>query len=67
MKITVVDPKINHEEVLNITGLISLPSTRPKKYSIILALYHDEFKSITKDNLLKYSIDGTLIFDRLII
>ena len=65
MKITVVDPRINHEEVLNITGLITLPSIPvQKKYSIIiLALYHDEFKSITKDNLLKYSIDGTLIFD----
>ena len=65
MKITVVDPRINNEEVLKSTGLISLPSIPvQKKYSIIiLALYHNEFKAITKDKLLKYSIDGTLIFD----
>ena len=52
MKITIVDPKANKEEVLNNTGLISLTSI-PKnhKYTIIiLALYHDEFKKLQKIN-----------------
>ena len=48
MNITLVDPKVNEEEVLKNTGLSSLSSIPiNKKYTIIiLALYHDEFKEI---------------------
>ena len=28
-----------------------------------MALYHDEFKIITKNNLLEFSLKDTLIFD----
>ena len=63
--ITVVDPRVDKEEVLKKTGLNILSSIPVnKKYTvIILALYHDEFKLITKNKLLEYSKKGTLIFD----
>ncbi len=65
MNITIVDPKVDAEEVLKNTGLLSLPCIPSKqKYTIIiLALYHDEFKVFTKNKLLKFSLEGTLIFD----
>ena len=65
MKITIVDPRINKEEVLKDTGLITLASIpSKKKYTIIiLALYHDEFQKITKNSLLELSKKETLIFD----
>ena len=65
IKFTIVDPKVDKEEVKKITGLTCL-SLIPenKKFSIIiLALYHDEFKEITKNKLDELSIKGTLIFD----
>ena len=62
---TIVDPKVDKEEVKKNTGLICLPHIpNKKKFSIIiLALYHDEFKKITKTKLSEFSIKGTLIFD----
>ena len=65
MKITIVDPRVNKEEVLKTTRLISLSKIPDKKkYSIIiLGLYHDEFKSIKKNKLREHSMKGTLIFD----
>ena len=65
MKVTIVDPRINKEEVLKTTGLISLSKIPDKKkYSIIiLGLYHDEFKAIKKNKLLEHTMKGTLIFD----
>ena len=65
MNVTLVDPKVDKEEVLENTGLYSL-STIPnnKKYTIIiLALYHDEFKELTKEKLLNFCLKDTLIFD----
>ena len=65
IKFNIVDPKVDKEEVKKITGLTCL-SLIPenKKFSIIiLALYHDEFKKITKNKLDELSIKGTLIFD----
>ena len=65
MKFTIVDPKVDKEEVKKSTGLICLSDIPAnKKYSIIImALYHDEFKIITKNNLLEFSLKDTLIFD----
>lgn len=65
IKFTIVDPKVDKEEVKKDTGLICLSSIpNNKKFSIIIfALYHNEFKTITKTKLLKFSIKGTLIFD----
>ena len=65
MDITIVDPKVDAQEVLKNTGLISLNSVpNKKKYTIIiLALYHDEFKVYTKNKLLKLALKGALIFD----
>jgi len=65
MKITIVDPKVDGEEVFNVTGLDTLSSIPlNQKYTIIiLALYHDEFKKITKNKLLDLSVKGTLIID----
>tara|TARA_B100000242_G_C43054806_1_gene493404 strand:- start:4975 stop:6321 length:1347 start_codon:yes stop_codon:yes gene_type:complete len=65
MNITIVDPKVDAEEVLKNTGLLSL-SYIPKneKYTIIIfALDHDEFKAYTKNKLLNFALEGTLIFD----
>ena len=65
MNITLVDPKVDEEEVLKNTGLSSLSSIPiNKKYTIIiLALYHDEFKELTKEKLLDFCLKNTLIFD----
>ena len=65
MNITVVDPRVNKEEVLKETGLKTLSSIpRNLKFTIIiLALCHDEFKSIDTNKLLEFSTQGTLIFD----
>jgi len=65
MNCTLVDPKVNDEEVLEKTGLSALSSIPiNKKYTIIiLALYHDEFKELTKDKLLDFCLEDTLIFD----
>ena len=65
MNITIVDPKVNPEEVAKNTSLLPLsciPSS--KKFTIIiLALYHEEFKELTKEKLSKFALKGTLIFD----
>ncbi len=65
IKFTIVDPKVNKEEVKRETGLTcfsSIPNN--KKYSIIiLALYHDEFKIISKNKLKEFAFKHTLIFD----
>jgi len=65
MNFTLVDPKVNDEEVLEKTSLSALSSIPiNKKYTIIiLALYHDEFKELTKDKLLDFCLEDTLIFD----
>ena len=65
MNITLVDPKVDEEEVLKNTGLSSLSSIPiNKKYTIIIfALYHDEFKEISKEKLLDFCLKDTLIFD----
>lgn len=65
MKFTIVDSKVDIKEVRKETGLICLSSIPiNKKYSIIiLALYHDEFKMISKNKLLEFSFKDTLIFD----
>ena len=65
MNITIVDPKVNPEEVAKNTSLLPLsciPSS--KKFTIIiLALYHEEFKELTTEKLSKFALKGTLIFD----
>ena len=65
MKITIVDPLVNKDEVFNKIGLISvdkIPSN--KQYSIIIfALNHKEFKKITKKEIANISNKNTLIFD----
>ena len=65
MNITLVDPKVNREEVLENEGLSTLSSIPiNKKYTIIiLALYHDEFKELTKEKLLDFCLEDGLIFD----
>jgi len=65
IKYTIIDPKVDKNEVKKITGLTCLSSLpKNKKFSIIiLALYHDEFKKITNKKLLEFSVKGTLIFD----
>ena len=65
IKCTIVDPKVDKEKVKKNTGLTCLTSLpNNKKFSIIiLALYHDEFKTLTKNKLDEFSIEGTLIFD----
>ena len=65
MNITLVDPKVDEEEVLKNTGLSSLSSIPiNKKYTIIIfALYHDEFNEISKEKLLDFCLKDTLIFD----
>ena len=65
MNITLVDPKVNKEEVLENEGLSALSSIPiNKKYTIIiLALYHDEFKELTKEKLLDLCHKDALIFD----
>ena len=64
-KFTIVDPLVDREDIkkkLGITCLSKIPTN--KKYSIIIiALYHDEFKEISKNQLLELSLKGTLIFD----
>ena len=65
IKFTIVDPKVNKQDVKRDTGLTCLSSIpKNKKFSIIiLALYHDEFKIITSKQLLEFSVKGALIFD----
>ena len=65
IKFTIVDPKVNQEEVKQNTGLTCLSSLPKNKIFsiIILALNHDEFKIISREKLLKFSIKGVLIFD----
>ena len=65
MNVTLVDPKVNAEEVLENTGLSVLSSIPTnKKYTIIiLALYHDEFKELTKETLSEFCLEDSLIFD----
>ena len=65
IKFTIVDPKVDKEEVNRITGFTCLSSLPKNKIFsiIILALNHDEFKIITKKNLLEFTGQGTLIFD----
>ena len=65
LKVTIVDPKVNKEEILIKTGLKifkSIPAN--KKFTIIIfALLHDEFKHITKDQLFNISDKNRFIFD----
>ena len=65
LKITLVDPNINKEEVFKETGIKALNKiSRNKKYSIILfGLYHDQFKELSKNNFKEYCLKNTIIFD----
>lgn len=65
LKITLVDPNINKEDVLEETGIKALNKIpRNKKYSIILfGLYHDQFKELSKNNFEEYCLKDTKIFD----
>ena len=65
MKITIVDPQVNKEEVLKKTGLVSLSSIpKNRKYTLIVfALKHKEFNKITKVSLSRISDSNTIIFD----
>ncbi len=65
MKITIVDPKVDVDAVYKEIGYKTFGSIPiNKKYTIIIfALYHDEFKQLTKNKLLEFSLKGTLIFD----
>ena len=65
MNITIVDPKVNPEEVAKTTSLLPLSYIpRSKRFTIIiLALYHEEFKEFTTEKLSKFALKGTLIFD----
>ena len=63
LKITLVDPNINKEEVYKETGIMALKKIpRNKKYSIILfGLYHDQFKELSKNNFKDYCLKNTII------
>ena len=65
LKITLVDPNINKQDVFKETGIMALnKSPRNKKYSIILfGLYHDQFKELSKNNFKEYCFKNTIIFD----
>ncbi len=65
IKFTIVDPQIDQEQVFNDTGLKSYKSIpKNQKFRIIIfALYHEEFKNLSKQVLNKYSYKNTIIFD----
>ena len=65
MNITIVDPKVNKENLLVKKKLICFSSIpKEKKYTIIIfALSHKEFEFLDKDELLKLSNEYTVIFD----
>ena len=65
LQITLVDPIVNKQEVFKEVGLVALDIVpNDKKYSIILlGLYHEEFKKISKDKFKLCSKKNTIIFD----
>ena len=56
MEITIVDPKVNKENIFINKGLTCLASIpKDKKYTIIIfALNHKEFEFLDNDELLKF-------------
>ena len=65
IKLTIVDPLVNKDEVFKEIELESLETIpKNKQYTIIiLALYHREFKKINGKELSKFSNKDTIIFD----
>ena len=65
MEITIVDPKVNKENIFMNKGLTCFASIpKDKKYTIIIfALNHKEFEFLDNNELLKISYNNTLIFD----
>ena len=65
INISIVDPLVNKEEVLNKTGLLCLEEipSNTKFTVIIFALFHKEFHDLTLNNILKIAYEKTLIFD----
>ena len=64
MEITIVDPKVNNQDLINkeFIALDNIPKN--KKFSIIIfALYHNEFKNIKEKTLESISDKDTIIFD----
>jgi len=64
MEITIVDPKVNNQDLINkkFVALDNIPEN--KKFSIIIfALYHNEFKNIKEKTLACISNKDTIIFD----
>ena len=64
MEITIVDPKVNNQDLNNkkFVALDNIPEN--KKFSIIIfALYHNEFKNIKEKTLECVSNKDTIIFD----
>ena len=56
MRITIVDPQVNREEVLK-TGLVSLSSIPNKKYTLIIfALKHKNLTKLQKLHYLGFQI-----------
>jgi len=64
IEITIVDPKVNNQDLINknFIALDNVPNN--KKFSVIIfALYHNEFKNITENRLARISDKDTIIFD----
>ena len=64
MEITIVDPKVNNQDLTNkeFIALDNIPENR--KFSIIIfALNHNEFKNIKEKRLERISHKDTIIFD----
>ena len=64
MEITIVDPKVNNQDLINkeFVALDNIPEN--KKFSIIIfALHHNEFKNIQEKTLESISDKDTIIFD----
>ena len=64
IEITIVDPKVNNQDLIN-NNFIALDNIpKNKKFSVIIfALYHNEFKNIKDSTLAKISDKDTIIFD----
>ena len=65
MLVTIVDPKVNKENLLVKKKLICLSSIpREKKFTIIIfALAHKEFEFLDNTELSRLSNEHTIIFD----
>ena len=64
MEITIVDPKVNNQDLINkeFVALDNIPEN--KKFSLIIfALKHNEFKNIKEKTLERVSNKDTIIFD----